>query len=105
MGGSSALSSPRIVPVTSLFRVGPNPVRIRLLIEFASALDSKVSLDVVDVSGRQVRSLARGLPIAGSRQFIWELDDDGGRPVASGVYFCRLKTDSGVKLQKVVVQK
>jgi flagellar hook assembly protein FlgD len=51
-----------------------------------------VTLQVFDVAGKVVRTLAAGevLP-AGGHEVVWQGRNDQGRSVASGVYLCRLK--------------
>ncbi len=54
-----------------------------------------VSLRVYDLRGRLIRTLVDGKPIANSEQpmaISWDGRDGSGRPVRSGVYFCKLTT-------------
>jgi flagellar hook assembly protein FlgD len=53
--------------------------------------DEIVRLEILDASGRCVRRLWHGTPGAGPRQVIWDTTDDGGRSVASGVYWAILR--------------
>jgi flagellar hook assembly protein FlgD len=50
-----------------------------------------VTLSVFDVAGRRVRTLVDGWMRAGPHSSRWDGRDDGGRAVASGVYFARLE--------------
>jgi hypothetical protein len=59
-------------------------------IEFGLPHASRVSLKIYDVSGRVVRTLAERVFPAGPHTVRWDERDDGGRPVARGVYFLRL---------------
>jgi len=47
-------------------------------------------LQIVDVTGRKVRTLVEGPVAPGSHQVHWDGRDAAGRPVASGIYFLRL---------------
>jgi len=50
-----------------------------------------VTLSVFDVQGREVaRPLAAAPLAAGEHRLRWEALDAAGRPLPSGVYFCRL---------------
>ncbi len=52
--------------------------------------DAVVDVRVFDVAGRLVRTLADAeLQTAGPKSLTWNGRDDGGRDVASGVYFFR----------------
>ena len=44
----------------------------------------------MDVSGRTVRTLVTGDIPAGTRVVPWNLSDDTGKRVDSGIYFARL---------------
>jgi flagellar hook assembly protein FlgD len=59
----------------------------------------------MDALGRVIRTIVRTNVEEGVGRFTWDLRRDDSRPVAAGVYFCRLKTRSGAMLRKVVVQR
>jgi len=70
----------------------PNPFHARTTLHFELPASRPVSLVVYDVTGRRVRELADGVPYpAGRNSVVWDGTDDGGRRVASGVYFYRLQ--------------
>jgi flagellar hook assembly protein FlgD len=52
-----------------------------------------------------VRRLVEGTQPAGYRRASWNGRDESGRPVAPGVYYCRLKTDDFFATQKLVVRR
>jgi hypothetical protein len=53
-------------------------------------------LAVFSLDGRLVRQLARGTPVeAKVSELQWDLKDQGGRPVAAGMYFVRMKAAVG----------
>jgi hypothetical protein len=56
-----------------------------------------------DVSGRRVRTIVQGSFAAGHRTAVWDGRDDGGRPVASGIYFLRSMSGTEHTNLKVVV--
>jgi hypothetical protein len=72
--------------------VSPNPARTHAVLRLEpSVSDEIVRLEILDASGRCVRHLWHGTPGAGPRQVIWDTTDDGGRSVASGVYWAILR--------------
>jgi len=73
----------------------PNPFTSSTTITFALAQASDVSLEIYDLTGRKVRSLASGRRVAGNHEVRWDGTNDGGRRVASGIYFSRLETAGG----------
>jgi hypothetical protein len=70
----------------------PNPFSNRTKLSFSLARDTDVTLSVVDVAGRTVDVLHRGLANAGVTSVDWDGRDSSGSRVASGVYFFRLES-------------
>ncbi len=69
----------------------PNPAHGPLAVNFELATDESVELTLFDVSGRQIRSLAKGAFPAGRHDVAWDGLDQAGHPAAPGVYLARLK--------------
>jgi flagellar hook assembly protein FlgD len=61
--------------------------------------------DVHDVAGRLVTRLVDGVEDAGTHRIEWNGTDARGRPLASGVYLCRLTTDGTTITRKLVLLK
>jgi hypothetical protein len=102
-----------VVPaVTSrIGRIAPNPfspqsgtsrVRIRLRLSDRAAR-RPVSLEILDLNGRLVRTLARGAWTSGINSVTWRGRDAAGRPVGAGVYCARLTTADGIHGARLVV--
>lgn len=73
----------------------PNPFNPNTDISFALPQTSAVSLQVFDVSGRCVKELVVDeIMPQGWHTVTWRGRDENGRPVSSGVYFCRLEAGS-----------
>ena len=70
----------------------PNPVRENSTIRLSLDRESPVSVQLIDVSGRRVRELHSGALTAGTHQFDWDVRDQTGQRVASGVYFAVVET-------------
>jgi flagellar hook assembly protein FlgD len=65
-----------------------------------------VRLEVYDATGRLVRVLRDGVvEQAAARMAVWDGTDDGGRPVASGVYFYRLEAGEFTETRSMVLLK
>jgi len=79
--------------VLALGAVRPNPMREAAELRFSLALDGSAALDVFDLSGRRVRSVASGVFSAGSHVARWDGRDDRGSVAPSGFYFARLTSD------------
>jgi hypothetical protein len=88
-----------------LYPASPNPFNPRTTIGYSLVRDGAVTLDVYDLNGRRVRTLADGFQTAGDHRATWDGLDDGGRQLASGVYLVRLRGDGFLELQRVALIK
>lgn len=87
----------------SLSQNEPNPFHSATRIRFNLGRPEHVALDVFDVSGRRVRSLADRTLDAGSHQIEWDGRDDRQQTLSSGVYFCRLRAGSESVQRRMVL--
>ena len=81
----------------------PNPARVRTRFAFTLPRAGHTRLDVLDLAGRRVRSLADGMRTPGSQWLDWDLRDGAGRAVPPGLYLARLSGESGVVTRRFVV--
>lgn len=89
----------------SLAAPAPNPARSSVSLSLEMPAASETRIDVVDVGGRQIRSLYEGPLAAGRHPVTWDLADGGGRRVAAGVYFVRAVTLDGAVVRRTAVVK
>lgn len=83
----------------------PNPFLRSTDVAFFIPTGGHVSLEVFAVSGRLVRTLARGQWSAGRHTVTWDGRDDAGAPVSSGVYLCRLNAAGEVLTRRMAVMR
>ncbi len=88
--------------------VSPNPFSSQTGITYSIASkgnsrSAPTSLVVYDCSGRKVRSLTDGNHQPGTYQAYWNGTDERGRPVGSGIYFCRLTSGEKSAVQKMIL--
>jgi hypothetical protein len=67
----------------------------------AAALDAAI----FDLRGRRVRALRGGLLGVGAHELSWDLRDDAGSEVASGVYWLRAEANGRLASQKIVLAR
>ena len=84
---------------TALLLNYPNPFNPETWIPYQLAEPVYVTLTIYDIQGRAVRTLDLGHQGAGiyqnkSRAAYWDGKNSVGEPVASGVYFYTLSTES-----------
>ncbi|MFO7676432.1 MAG: FlgD immunoglobulin-like domain containing protein [bacterium] len=90
---------------TRLEAIAPNPFRAGTVVRYALGAAGPVSVTVHDLSGRQVRVLASGVRPAGRYSVDWRGEDDAGRELANGVYFCRFAAGETRTTQKLVLAR
>ncbi len=87
-------------------RSDPNPFNPRTTIRFRLDVGEPIHLDILDPSGRVVRTLiADADGKAGFHQIVWDGRDDAGHPVGTGTYFARLQTTDGYAARKMILLK
>lgn len=101
-GADDPAPAPR---VTALQSVHPNPFNPRATIAFSLAEESAVEVAVYDVTGSRVRTLVRERRPAGAHTAVWDGCDEGGRRLASGVYFCRMTAGSYRETRRLTLVK
>jgi hypothetical protein len=92
-------------PVTSLSAAVPNPMKRTSQIAYSVATQGHVTLNIFDVTGRLVRTLADGNDAAGEHSVTWNGQDDTGRDMPSGVYITEITSSSGTATGRVVLTR
>jgi len=86
----------------------PNPFNISTNIVFSIPKDYiEYSLSIYDIKGRLVRTFSTDQikKKGGYYNVLWNGTDNTGQVVSSGMYLCRLKTDSNKKIKKLILLK
>jgi FlgD Ig-like domain len=96
---------PGIQPVLWLSQGKPNPASGRLSLRFAVPREGRVRAMILDVSGRNVRTLMDADVVAGEHPLVWDGRDATGADVSDGVYFCRLTTPDGTRGRTLVLRR
>ena len=78
----------------------PNPFNSQTILSYFLPKSGMVRLELFSVTGQRVAVLRQGPQQAGYHRLAWEAQDDAGRPLASGIYFYRLKTTNGILTRK-----
>jgi len=73
------------------------------MIRFGLAQAGNARLELFDVAGRQVKTLASGILAPGPHAARWDGRDRDGNGVRTGVYFVRFTTPSRVFHSRVVL--
>ncbi len=81
----------------------PNPFNPTTQIRFELPAATQVSLKVIDVSGRVVKTLLVGMESAGVKEVMWDGSNENGQSVASGIYFMHLEAGSESEMKKMAL--
>ena len=106
-----SLSLKRDLPITTTLRQNyPNPFNPETWIPFDLAEEADVSLNIYNSEGLLIRDINLGLKPAGSyrdkaRAMYWNGKNQQGDPVASGVYFYRIRAGDYSQIRKMVILK
>lgn len=84
-------------------RAYPNPFNPSVQIAFTTTSPARVEARIYDPAGRLVTTLESGMLPAGEHTVTWNGNDADGRPVASGVYFLRVRSASQESSLKLVL--
>jgi hypothetical protein len=81
----------------------PNPARGSTTFTWALPRAGSARLEILDLAGRRIATLADGPH--GAHRYVrgWDLRDDRGHRASPGIYFARLSTEDGVRLRRLVV--
>ena len=83
----------------------PNPFNASTEIRFVLPQAGDVKVEVLDVSGKVVRTLFEGNMPAGTHSLIWNGTDAAGKEMPSGVYTCRVIAGDRVVTTKMSLVK
>lgn len=81
----------------------PNPFQEITSIKYVITHPGRVTLKIVDLSGRVVATLQDGSQKAGIHTALWNGKDSKGNDAPGGIYFFRLNTPSGESTGKLVL--
>jgi hypothetical protein len=98
---SKSHNSPQLLKLRSW----PNPFHNRITIDFVAPNSRYAVISVYDVAGRLIKRFSPKLSSDYSGMAVWDGYDRRGKQVASGIYFCVLKTNLGAIGQKIVLLK
>jgi hypothetical protein len=90
---------------TSLDQNYPNPFNPSTTISYSLKEDGKVALEVYNIKGQLVKTLAGGDMNKGKQSIVWEGKDNAGTQCASGIYLYKLRTGNTTITRKMMLLK
>jgi len=95
-----------LAPPAAILALGkplPNPTTGATRIGFTLPRTGNVELAVFDLAGRMVSRLATGRFAAGEHSVQWAGTDEAGRPLPSGTYLYRLRTEDAQQVRRLAL--
>lgn len=81
----------------------PNPFNAVTVFAYQLPREEEVVIDIIDVRGSILRTLAAKKQSAGTHRVIWDGTIGEGMPAASGIYFVRLQAGTRALTKKIML--
>jgi hypothetical protein len=91
--------------ITQLHQNHPNPFNPTTTISFDLLNTGKITLNVYNIKGELIRTLASENYPAGQNSFLWNGEDNNGNSVSSGIYFYSSKAGNYEETKKMILLK
>nr|MBC8384062.1 T9SS type A sorting domain-containing protein [Candidatus Cloacimonadota bacterium] len=113
VGSYTSSENDYVIPAKAILNQNyPNPFyaasnsRANTTISFSIPEDAFVNLDVFNIKGQLVKTLIDDQVNRGNHEVQWNGTDNSDRPVASGIYFYKLKPDGKfTSVKKMILMK
>ena len=83
----------------------PNPFNPITKISYEMPSDGFVKVSIIDMMGREVKTLVKSSQVSGMRSVTWNATDNNDQPVSAGVYLYKIQTRGITKTRKMVFLK
>ena len=83
----------------------PNPFNPITKISYEMPSDGFVRVSIIDMMGREVKTLVENSQVSGMRSVTWNATDNKEQPVSAGVYLYKIQTRGITKTRKMVFLK
>ena len=88
--------------IITVKNVSPNPFSTSAKIRYNLAENSIISLNIIDFSGKIIKTLVSGKQTAGEKLVIWDGTNELGQKVTSGIYFYKIISKRNTISGKIV---
>ncbi len=89
-------------PTSFLLNAFPNPARSQTVLRYSLNHPAHVVLKMYNILGQEVSTLVNELQPAGQKTIIWDGQDNRGRTLGAGIYFCRLHAGDEKQTKKLI---
>ena len=91
------------VPYEYKIKFDQNKLEITFEVDLMKSGD--LSVRMVDVNGRIIRTLESDGLEAGRHAMVWDARNEEGTPQAAGIYYAQIRVNGQMKVMKVVLQR
>ena len=91
-GDEQYVKEKTIVDRVVFHEVFPNPAKDMVTISFSVPGEERVTIDVIDLLGRKIATVADGNFKPGYHEVSWNTQDDSGNGVTNGIYITQIKS-------------
>jgi hypothetical protein len=105
VSGLLALHGIGLPEVFALHNNYPNPFNPVTNISYDIPEVAQVTLDIYNISGQKVRTLAQGQHEPGRYRIQWNATNDYGKPLSSGMYIYKIHAGDFVSVKKLILMK
>lgn len=100
------ISNPELVESDESLNIFPNPLSTSARIRYRLNADAKVKLVVFNMFGHQMKLLVDEIQSEGMHTVKWDVSDESGKVVPTGIYICRmLKNGKVTQVTRIVVNR
>jgi len=81
----------------------PNPTSTTTIMKLHLPEERYVKINFYDVSGREVKTIDKGIMPPGRYEIIWDGTNNNGRLLTSGIYFARIRAGKEFAVRRVII--
>lgn len=86
------------------FSIYPNPALTSLTCKFDLDQEKHIEIQLVDITGKIVRTCLNETLTKGDHTFQVDLKDNAGQQLKPGIYFVQYRTDNVLETKKLIVK-
>jgi hypothetical protein len=84
-------------------KIQPNPFTDNVFISFSIPEKQNFSVKIVDLAGRDVKTIAPDVAGRAHFEYNWMADDQTGKAINAGIYFLLLQAKTFSKTEKLIL--
>jgi hypothetical protein len=92
-------------PGFSIERSYPNPFHSQTTLEFSVIQPGRITIRVLDATGRDIRTLVDGHYNPGGHSIIWDGTDQSGKRLGPGVYFYSMESGYSKVVKRAILMR